>query len=106
MNSVLVLSLIATFFCPIDMSDEVVIKSFLSQDESALYVDLSLPIDADVSFTLAKDTGELQHHWENQTLSQGRHQIALHLPLIAQGKYQLLINVNDQQYQQLVYKSR
>ena len=80
------------------------VKSLLSEDETTVYVDLSMPSSADVSFTLVSETGDKMHKWSNQTLTQGRHQIAL--PLIAQGKYQLLINVNNQQYEQLVYKSR
>jgi len=106
MNSAIFFSVITTFLFSINTANEVVIKSLLSQDESTVYVDLSLPVDADVSFSLSEDTGKLKHHWENQKLTRGTHQIALPLPMIAQGKYLLLIMVGDKQYEQLVFLTR
>ena len=97
---------LSILFLSFNIPNDIVVKSLLSEDETTVYVDLSMPSSADVSFTLVSETGDKMHKWSNQTLTQGRHQIALPLPLIAQCKYQLLINVNNQQYEQLVYKSR
>jgi len=106
MHCTLIFSFVTTFLFTIHTPNEVTIKTLLSSDETTVYVNLSLPSDANVSFTLSSDSGESKHQWKKQILSRGAHQIALPLPILAQGKYLLLIKVGDNQYQQLVYLTR
>jgi len=105
MNSVSILAFLVNLLIVPNFSGEVEIKSMVSQDETRVYVDIVLPSDSNVSFSLADESGALKHHWRNQVLSSGRHQLALPVPIIAQGKYLLLIMVEDEPYEQMVFLS-
>jgi len=95
--------LLSFFLMTSPVLEGVEIKSTVSLDQTRVYVDIIMPSSADVSFSLSDESGKLKQHWEAQVLSTGRHNIALPLPLIAQGKYRLLIQVGEKTYQQLVY---
>jgi len=100
------LSFILGFLVFAPIAEDVVIKSMLSKDQTRVLVDITLPEDAPVAFSLADSTGDMKHHWQEQELHQGRHQLALPVPDIAQGKYLLLIMVGAESYEQLVFLSR
>ena len=92
-----------TSFAFTGLDNDVEIKSFVSTDKTTVYVSLGLPTSAKVSFALADEEGDLKHHWTGKLLERGRHQLSLPLPSFVSGKYELLIHVGDDQYEQLLY---
>ena len=105
MNIFTVIAFVSNTLFAVHVDTDVVIKSSVSKDQTRVYVNMTLPSVADVSFSLADEEGDMKHHWKAQTLSRGRHNLALQVPLLAQGKYVLLIEVGEESYQQMIYLS-
>ena len=85
-----------------NLASEVLIKSLLSDNSEKVYVDITLPNDADVGFEIYNADQEIQHLWHDQSLEEGRHQLSLTLPQLEKGKYLLYIKVGDETFKHLV----
>ena len=84
------------------INEEIEVKSKLGQKNDRVIVDLSLPADDQVGFQLATTTGDLQHGWNSQQLSRGRHQLSLPLPQLSSGPYWLHIQIGTTEIKHLL----
>ncbi len=84
------------------VTSEVLVKSLLSDNNEKVYVDITLPMHADVGFEIYDADEKIHHLWHDQSLDQGRHQLSLTLPQLEKGKYLLHIKVGDETFKHLV----
>lgn len=83
-------------------NSEVLVKSLLSDNGEKVYIDITLPNNADVGFEIYDDDQDIQHLWHDQSLEEGRHQLSLTLPQLEKGKYILHIKVGEDTFKHLV----
>ena len=86
------------------VSDAVEVRSTYKYEQAEVLIQIALPESHQVGFELEDTSGDLIHHWQDQSLGQGMHVISLEVPELDQGQYVLLIKVGEEQFKHLVYQ--
>ena len=79
------------------------VKSKLNKSGDKVLVQIQLPKQEEVFFSVEDQLGVTKHLWKKRALTQGTHSLGLPLPKLEKGKYLLIIHVGDETFKHLVY---
>ena len=79
------------------------VKSKLNKTKDKVLVQINLPNQEEVFFSLEDTFGITKHLWKKKALESGNHELGLPLPKLAKGKYLLQIHVGAETFKHLVY---
>lgn len=83
--------------------NRIAVKSKLNKSGDKVLVQIQLPKQEEVFFSVEDQLGVTKHLWKKRALTQGTHSLGLPLPKLEKGKYLLIIYVGEETFKHLVF---